>query len=215
MLYEKYEPPVTRSQVSACVPGEPTGDLSHGAHPGEGGGNGRVTVTRTITETVTITETDTETDIEVLEEVGFRSIAGRWSKGDRWEVDEYRCLWECFMLSCYRENDGSRSWRELLMVEWKRRGGREVLEGTLMVKLNNMVGRNLLPRVELEQIEKRIMKLMTSEGALVAIKTEEEDEEAFADRTFLEEKIDEVEWKDAGCYRGVISEVFQEVFGAL
>ena len=129
MLYEKYELPVTRSQVSACVPGEPTGDLSHGAHPGEGGGNGRVTETRTITETVTITETDTETDIEVLEEVGFSSIAGRWSKGDRWEVDEYRCLWECFMLSCYRENDGSRSWRELLLVEWRRRGGREVFGG--------------------------------------------------------------------------------------
>ena len=61
MLYEKYEPPVTRSQVSACVPGEPTGDLSHGAHPGEGGGNGRVTETMTITKTVTLNETDTET----------------------------------------------------------------------------------------------------------------------------------------------------------
>ena len=71
------------------------------------------------------------------------------------------------MLSCYRENDGSRSWRELLMDEWKRRGGREVLEATLMAKLNKVVGRNLLPRVELERIEKRIIKLMTSEGALV------------------------------------------------
>ena len=202
MLYEKYELPVTRSQVSACVPGEPTGDLSHGAHPGEGGGNGRVTETRTITETVTITETDTETDIEVLEEVGFSSIAGRWSKGDRWKVEEHRCLWECFMLSCYRENDGSRSWRELLMDEWKRRGGREVLEATLMAKLNKVVGRNLLPRVELERIEKRIMKLMTSQGALVAIKTEEEDEEAFADRTILDEMVDEVEWKETGRYRG-------------
>ena len=82
MLEGKYESPVTRSQVSACVPGEPTGDLSHGAHPGEGGWNGRVTETRTITETVTITETDTETDIEVLEVVGFSSIAGLWSNGD-------------------------------------------------------------------------------------------------------------------------------------
>ena len=58
MLYEKYEPPVTRSQVSARVPGEPTGDLSHGAHPG---GNGRATETMTITKTVTLTATDTET----------------------------------------------------------------------------------------------------------------------------------------------------------
>ena len=115
------------------------------------------------------------------------------------------------MLSCYRVNDGSRSWRELLLDEWRRRGGREVLEATLTAKLNQVVGRNLLPRVELERIEKRIMKLMTSQGALVAIKTEEEDEEAFADRTILDEMVDEVEWKETGCYRGVISEVYQEV----
>ena len=65
--------------------------------------------------------------------------------------------------------------------------------------------------MELERIEKRIMKLMTSQGALVAIKTEEEDEEAFADRTILDEMVDEVEWKETGSYRGVISEVYKEV----
>ena len=40
MLYEKYEPPVTKSQVPARVPGESTGNLSYGTHPGRGLGMG-------------------------------------------------------------------------------------------------------------------------------------------------------------------------------
>ena len=180
--------PVTRSRTLTCAPGEWPNHQS-------------LATTTTYTETTTRTNfTETFTDVTILEgreTGGLHGGVGTKSKGSKWSIDEYRLLWECFILCCYRPNDQHVHWRELLHQEWTRREGRQVKSKTLEDRLRDAEVLGVLSKREKELIEARVKQLLTAEGVMVAIKDDEEDDEEYANRTLHNETIDEFTWRES------------------
>ena len=114
------------------------------------------------------------------------------SRGERWSIEEYRALWECFILSAHRTNDEQLNWRVLLHNEWTRRGGRQVTVGTLEKRLKRTQEPGILLMEERRLIEERVREMLWAEGVVIVIKDEGEDDEDYANRAAHRETMEEL-----------------------